>query len=215
MAIFFLECVMMVPSPFIKSCQAVDDLWVSLDSAGVPKLRRDYIQKFSCMSLYVYRVRKTMREIFIEERMTRLEWWDDTNLQCRPSAKLYIMEHTIYSWNIKWKKCARMGLNGFHIKCMIGTHCNWKNQNPVSRFGATSWTALLIWPIWPNFEVNGLDWQCCFAGSSKMAPRIFIFSTVLGAENLSYVKSIETHVRAFLPLNTSAIGSVGTFLESF
>ena len=89
MAIFFLECVMMVPSPFIKSCQAVDDLWVSLDSAGVPKLRRDYIQKFSCMSLYVYRVRKTMREIFIEERMTRLEWWDDTNLQCRPSAKLY------------------------------------------------------------------------------------------------------------------------------
>ena len=79
MAIFFLECVMMVPSPFIKSCQAVDDLWVSLDSAGVPKLRRDYIQKFSCMSLYVYRVRKTMREIFIEERMTRLEWWDDTN----------------------------------------------------------------------------------------------------------------------------------------
>ena len=26
MAIFFLECVMMVPSPFIKSCQAVDDL---------------------------------------------------------------------------------------------------------------------------------------------------------------------------------------------
>ena len=104
MAIFFLECVMMVPSPFIKSCQAVDDLWVSLDSAGVPKLRRDYIQKFSCMSLYVYRVRKTMREIFIEERMTRLEWWDDTNLQCQPSAKLYIVEP---SWklfkNLLWK----------------------------------------------------------------------------------------------------------------
>ena len=25
---------------------------------------------------------------------------------------------------IKWQKCARMGLNGFHIKCIIGTHCN-------------------------------------------------------------------------------------------
>ena len=34
--------------------------------------------------------------------------------------------------------------------------------------------------IWPNFEVNGLDWQCCLAGSSRMAPRIFIFSIVLG-----------------------------------
>ena len=31
-----------------------------------------------------------------------------------------------------------MGLNGFHIKCIIGTHCNWKNKNPGSCFGATS-----------------------------------------------------------------------------
>ena len=67
---------------------------------------------------------------------------------------------------------------------------------------------LRIWPIWNNFEVNGLDWQCCLAGSSKWAPRILIFSTVLGAQNLSYVKSIETHARAFLPLNISAISSV-------
>ena len=65
-----------------------------------------------------------------------------------------------------------------------------------------------ILPIWPNFEVNGLDWQCCLAGSSKMATRIFIFSIVLGVENLSYVKSIKTHALAFLPLNISAVGSV-------
>ena len=32
-----------------------------------------------------------------------------------------------------------------------------------------------IYPIGPNFEVNGLDWQCCLAGSSKMPPRIFVF----------------------------------------
>ena len=25
---------------------------------------------------------------------------------------------------IKWQKCAHIGLNGFHIKCIIGTHCN-------------------------------------------------------------------------------------------
>ena len=68
--------------------------------------------------------------------------------------------------------------------------------------------ALLIWPICASFEVNGLDWQCCLAGSSKTAPRIFIFSIFLGAEYLSYVKSIETHARAFLTLNILCIGTV-------
>ena len=42
--------------------------------------------------------------------------------------------HSSYSWNIKWQKCARMGLNAFLIEWIIGTHCNWKNQNPGSRF---------------------------------------------------------------------------------
>ena len=51
---------------------------------------------------------------------------------------LVIWRHSAYSWNIKWQKCARMGLNSFHIKWMIGTHCNWKNQNPGSPLGATS-----------------------------------------------------------------------------
>ena len=41
-----------------------------------------------------------------------------------------------------------------------------KNQNPG---------AVLELPIWPNFEVNGLDWQCCLAGSSKKAlPMAFL-----------------------------------------
>ena len=52
-------------------------------------------------------------------------------------------------------------------------------------------------PFGPPCEVNGLDWQCCLAGSSQRAPRIFIFSIVLGAEFLSHLKSIETHARAF------------------
>ena len=80
-----------------------------------------------------------------------------------------------------------------------------KNQNPGSCFEATSQTAL---PVWPNFEVNGLDWQCCLAGSSKTAPRVLIFSIVLGAECLSYLKSIETHARAFLTLIILSIGTV-------
>ena len=58
-----------------------------------------------------------------------------------------------------------------------------------------------------------LDWQCCLAGSSKTAPRIFIFSIVLGAEYLSYSKSIETHARAFLTLNILSIGTVRSVVE--
>ena len=41
-----------------------------------------------------------------------------------------------------------------------------------------------------------------------MAPRIFIFSIVLGTKYLSYVKSIETHARSFLTLNILSIGTV-------
>ena len=46
--------------------------------------------------------------------------------------------HTTYRKNNNLEKCVGIGLNGFHIKWIIGTHCNWKNQNPGSRFGATS-----------------------------------------------------------------------------
>ena len=34
----------------------------------------------------------------------------------------------------------------------------------------------------PIFEVNGLDWQCCLAGSSNMAPRILIFFNCHGCQ---------------------------------
>ena len=63
----------------------------------------------------------------------------------------------------------------------------------------------------PIYLKIGLTWpnrQCCLAGSSKMAPRILIFSIAMGADHSFYVKTIETHSRAFLPLNISAIGTV-------
>ena len=37
-------------------------------------------------------------------------------------------------------------------------------------------------PFGPLYEVNGLDWQCYLAGSSKTAPRILIFSITIGAD---------------------------------
>ena len=63
-------------------------------------------------------------------------------------------------------------------------------------------------PIWPIFELNGLDWQCCLAGSSKTAPRILIFSIVLGAKYSFYLKSIATYAPAFLGYNNSALARV-------
>ena len=48
-------------------------------------------------------------------------------------------------------------------------------------------------PIYQEIGQNGLNWQCCLAGSSKMATRILFFSIVLGAKYLSYVKSIAIY----------------------
>ena len=45
-------------------------------------------------------------------------------------------------------------------------------------------TELPIQPIWPIFAVYGLDWPCCFAGSSRTAPRILIFSIAMGVKSL-------------------------------
>ena len=58
----------------------------------------------------------------------------------------------------------------------------------------------MIWSILPNFEVNGLDWQCCLAGSSKTAPRIFIFQ-------LSWVPNVYLiwNARAFLTLSIGTV----------
>ena len=49
----------------------------------------------------------------------------------------------------------------------------------------------------PNFEENGLDWQCCLADCSKTAPRILIFSIAMGAEYLYCVKFIATEAPTF------------------
>ena len=46
-------------------------------------------------------------------------------------------------------------------------------------------------PFGPIFEVNGLDWQCYLAGSSKTATIIFIFSIAIGADYLNEKKNSE------------------------
>ena len=64
---------------------------------------------------------------------------------------------------------------------------------------------MTIQPIWPIFEVNGLDWQCCSACSSKTAPRNLIFSIAMGADYSFEVKNIEIYVPAFFKHNDSSV----------
>ena len=59
-----------------------------------------------------------------------------------------------------------------------------------------------IQPIQPENGPNGLNWQCCLAGSSKTAPRILIFSTAIE------LISIETYVSQFIGRNKIFLGSV-------
>jgi hypothetical protein len=40
----------------------------------------------------------------------------------------------------------------------------------------------LITTIYQENGPNGLNWQCCLAGSSKTAPRILIFSMAMDAD---------------------------------
>jgi len=56
--------------------------------------------------------------------------------------------------------------------------------------------------------VNGLDWQCCLAGSSKTAPRILIFSIAMGADYSFELNSIETFAPQFFGHNNLFLGSV-------
>ena len=44
-------------------------------------------------------------------------------------------------------------------------------------------------PFGPLHEVNGLDWQCYLAGSSKMAPRILTLSIAIGVNYSFDIKS--------------------------
>ena len=81
----------------------------------------------------------------------------------------------------------------------------WKSWEPFGSYQLNS-TAnpaqnLKIGPRWPKR-------QSCLAGSSQMAPRILIFSIAMGADYSFYLKTIETHARAFFKVIIFSIDSV-------
>ena len=63
-------------------------------------------------------------------------------------------------------------------------------------------------PFGPISEVNGVDWHCCLAGSSKTAPRILIFLIAIGADYSYELKNSEIWVPAFFKHNNSFIATV-------
>ena len=69
-------------------------------------------------------------------------------------------------------------------------------------------TALPIQPIYLENGPNGLNWQCCLAGSSKTNPRILIFSIAMGADYSFEMKNIEILVPTFFKHNNSSVATV-------
>ena len=63
-------------------------------------------------------------------------------------------------------------------------------------------------PFGPTSELNGLDWQCCLAGSSETAPRILFFSIAIDADYSCEVKNSEIWVPTFYRHNNSFIADV-------
>ena len=64
-----------------------------------------------------------------------------------------------------------------------------------SRFWGPFWSYQPIQPINHKNGSNGLNWQCCLAGSSKPASTILIFSIAMGAKNSFDLISIVHWVR--------------------
>ena len=102
-----------------------------------------------------------------------------------------------------------MDSNSIHIEWIIGTLCNWKNQNPGSRFGATSKKILPIQHIHLENGPNGLNWQYCLAGSSKTAPWFWFFLIAMSADYSFKLNSIVHWVPQFFMHNKSILGGVG------
>ena len=71
-----------------------------------------------------------------------------------------------------------------------------------------NWFLLYLGPIQPIYLKIGPNRQCCLAGSSKMTPRILIFSIAFGADNSFYVKSIATYALTFFGYIISVLAIV-------
>ena len=63
----------------------------------------------------------------------------------------------------------------------------------------------------PKKCAKRLNWQCCSGGSTKTAPRIFIFSIAMGADYLFELRNIEIWAPAFFKHSISSVATVFNF----
>ena len=75
----------------------------------------------------------------------RLHWWLKEKIEWRlnftgdwQNKTAKYLRPISYRWIFVLEKFGCLDLNDFHLKWIIGNHGSWKNQNPGSRFGATS-----------------------------------------------------------------------------
>ena len=68
----------------------------------------------------------------------------------------------------------------------------------------------------PIYRLYGLNWQCCLAGSYKMAPRILIFSIAMGAKPF-FLPEIHLYLSALKSWHNNSflcdVGIVGLNLD--
>ena len=74
--------------------------------------------------------------------------------------------------------------NGFQLKWRFGTHGNWKKSKSWGPFWSYQISSTANSAHFARFLVNGLNWQCCLAGSSKTAPSILILLITLTISKL-------------------------------
>ena len=87
-------------------------------------------------------------------KVKHLLLWDTFIYQMRNISSNKVESMTHYLKIRYYVNClGPLGVNRFQLRKRFGAYGNLQNQNP----GATSYTTLLIQPIWPIIEVIGLD----------------------------------------------------------
>ena len=66
-------------------------------------------------------------------------------------------------------------------------------------------------PFWPILAVNRLNWQCCLAGSSKVAPEFWCFQMPWGADYSFELIFNETCAPQFIGHNNYFLASVSSW----
>ena len=119
--------------------------------------------------------------------------------------------HTTYRKNNNLEQMRGHGSQWFSHK-MNNRHPlqlkKWKSWEPFGSYQLNTTANPAHLPQnWPNLAKSAE----CLAGSFQTALRILIFSIAMGADYSFYVKTIETHARAFFKIIIFSIDSVSTY----